>query len=337
MQKGNSESIDREVISALGLDSDRMELVKPIEHGGSERTFYRVAFRNTSYIVMLHRGIEEEFERYVELDRFLARHGIGVPEIHAVDKAHKAILMEDLGETHLEDILNECSETEAARQYRKAIELLIELQTSVTKGMYAERTLEGREFTKSRLLAETEYFVEEFVNDYCRIEEFDIDMDRIILAEEISKEPLVFMHRDFQSKNIMLYGGELRLVDFQSAHRGPGLYDAASLLKDPYHPIGEALREELLEALFEAISGTDATKHDDFGSFKKSFTYCGIQRNMQALAAFARLGVKMGKKQFLKSIPPALGLLEEGLNQIDGLSSLKELLGRIKMALEREV
>jgi aminoglycoside/choline kinase family phosphotransferase len=42
----------------------------------------------------------------------------------------------------------------------------------------------------------------------------------------------------------------------------------------------------------------------------------GLQRNMQALGAYAYLGLTVGKKQFLNFIPRGLKLLNEGLQNL---------------------
>jgi len=42
------------------------------------------------------------------------------------------------------------------------------------------------------------------------------------------------MHRDFQSKNLMIKNEQIFVIDFQGARLGPPSYDLASLLFDPY-------------------------------------------------------------------------------------------------------
>ncbi len=48
-------------------------------------------------------------------------------------------------------------------------------------------------------------------------------------------QPLVFVHRDFHSRNLMVVGARNPgIIDFQDALRGPVGYDLVSVLKDCY-------------------------------------------------------------------------------------------------------
>jgi hypothetical protein len=154
--------------------------------------------------------------------------------------------------------------------------------------------------------------------------------ERTALAGELASHKPVFMHRDFQSRNIMVKDGTLRVVDFQTAHRGPGMYDVASLLKDPYHPVESGTRKTLLMELYYRFTGDGSEPGGDFEAFSDRFVLAGIQRNMQSLAAFSFLGLKKGKKEFLEFIRPGLGLLEEGLTESGRFPVMSLLVARIK-------
>ena len=56
-----------------------------------------------------------------------------------------------------------------------------------------------------------------------------------------------FMHRDFQSRNIMLSAGTPYFIDFQGGRMGPLQYDLASLLIDPYAALSQDVQDLLLE------------------------------------------------------------------------------------------
>jgi aminoglycoside/choline kinase family phosphotransferase len=144
------------------------------------------------------------------------------------------------------------------------------------------------------------------------------------------------MHRDFQSRNIMVKEGRLRIVDFQTAHRGPGLYDLASLLKDPYHPVPREERRELAREFRGLTAPSGAASKADLDEWHDRFTSAGIQRNLQALAAFAKLGLRKGKPVFLSSIPPAVLLLEEGARESGRFPGIERMASSIRERLARE-
>ncbi len=309
--------------------------VEQIHHGGSEREFYRISLDGGRFVLMVHSGNGEEFSSYIAVDRFLAEHDIAVPEIISYSENDTAALLEDLGDVHLEDVLQECGHERVEGYYKRCMNILVHLQTEVTEGMMKKGFLRGRVFSKEKLLHETEYFLDEFVNTYCGLEvPGGIEEERILLAESLSKERSVFMHRDFQSRNIMVKDNRLYLIDFQTAHRGPWPYDVASLLKDAYFSPSKDLRNRLLRELYYSLRERNVFAERSFEDFHHVFTLAGVQRNMQALAAFAKLGARMGKTHFLKSIPPALRLLKEGLEEIAGLKHHLSLVQEISVKLE---
>ena len=143
------------------------------------------------------------------------------------------------------------------------------------------------------------------------------------------------MHRDFQSRNIMVKSGQLRLVDFQTAHRGPGLYDLASLLRDPYHPLPGDRAHALAEEFYGRLREGGALRDVGPDEFREGFVLAGIQRDLQALAAFVKLGKVKGKKEFLESIPAGLDLLEAGVDESGRFPSMKRMITALREKLEK--
>jgi aminoglycoside/choline kinase family phosphotransferase len=304
-----------------------------ITRGGSDRTFHRISEGDRTAVLLVDRG--GEIGAYLRIDRFLRDCGVGVPEIYGSDENRGLLLMEDLGSLHLDKALQDASPDEEISRYRECIGMLVSFQTTVTAKMFEENLLSGRLFDGKTLLGETEYFEREFIGRFCPVElDEDWERERTHLAEFLSRQPPVFMHRDLQSRNLLIKDGRLRLVDFQTAHRGPGLYDAASLLKDPYHPLSAERRIELLAELHRRLE-EEGLAPGGFEGFREAFVLAGIQRNLQALAAFVRLGLAKGKKEFLESIPAGLDLLEEGIDESGRFPSMKRMVGGIKKRLEK--
>jgi hypothetical protein len=302
-----------------------------IAGGGSSREFFRLAGPSRSVVVLRQSGGGREIDSYVEIARFLARNGICAPEIYAVDRERGVVLMEDLGDVHLEDALSTASPAEASSLYARSLDILVDLETSVTGSLEREGLLGDSIFDEKTLLGETEYFMREFVEGFCPVPvPGSWEKERRLLAAALARERRVFMHRDFQSRNIMLRDGRLGIVDFQTAHRGPGLYDAASLLKDSYHPVSAAERRALLETFHAKLRARGAPEERRFEEFYGAFTLAGVQRNLQALAAFVKLGTRMGKPRFLDSIPNGIDLLEEGVRESRVLPGLETMVAAIR-------
>ncbi|MDD4857103.1 MAG: phosphotransferase [Candidatus Krumholzibacteria bacterium] len=305
-----------------------------VAEGGSDRRFFRLAGGGRTAVVLSQPGGGWELDSYVELARFLARFQVGAPGIYAFDRESGIILMEDLGDVHLEKVLETASHVEEETHYARALDILVELETSATAAMTREGLLRERLFDEATLLGETDYFMREFVAGFCPVPVPESwERERQLIASTLARERPVFMHRDYQCRNIMLKDDRLRIVDFQTAHRGPGVYDAASLLKDAYHPLRPGARRRLLEEFHAKLQARGARRGERFDEFYRVFTLAGVQRNMQALAAFVKLGARKGKTGFLESIPSGIDLLEEGVRESGRLPGLEALVASIRSRL----
>jgi aminoglycoside/choline kinase family phosphotransferase len=303
--------------------------LRSISAGGSDRYFIRAEEDGLSAVVLVQPGGGTEFERYLVVGDFLRERGIPVPEFYSVDNSG-ILVMEDLGDIHLHDALEEADPSAELAFYRDCLDILFRLQTSVTEAERNNQVLDDMIFSEEILLGETDYFAGEFVKGYAGMDlPVGWEEERRLLASELSSHPAVFMHRDFQSRNIMVKDGSLRLVDFQTAHRGPGMYDTASILKDPYHPLEPGTRKTLLMELYYRFTDEGIETGDGFGDFERRFALAGIQRCMQALAAFSFLGLKKNKEEFLEYIQPGLKLLADGLDESVNLPAIRKLVDSI--------
>ncbi len=308
--------------------------VKRLTGGGSRRMFYRFGYRSQSVVVLIQPEGGPEFERYVRVGNFLRDHRAGTPEFYGMDRGRGILVMEDLGDIHLQDALAGCTRRERIRLYHECIRILVKFQTTITTAMMNSGLLKKYPFDFSKLMDETEYFRREFMENLCHMEpEPGWEEERNKLAKALSQITPVFMHRDFQSKNIMLKEGRIRIIDFQTAHRGPGIYDAAALLKDPYYPLPPDEVEEILKRLHSVLSKA-GIPCDDFRSYQQLLTWAGIQRNLQALAAFAKLGYREDQREFLRYIPAGLKLLRRGIGEAGNFPVLERMAEKIELYLQ---
>ncbi len=117
------------------------------------------------------------------------------------------------------------------------------------------------------------------------------------MAEWLAGLPLVPVHRDCQSQNIMLAGGKAWLIDFQGMRMGRGEYDLASLLCDPYMELSPEGQDELL-LYWQQLTGKPIDP--------AIYCACALQRLMQALGAFANIGYNQHRDWYLNMIPTGL-------------------------------
>jgi aminoglycoside/choline kinase family phosphotransferase len=156
---------------------------------------------------------------------------------------------------------------------------------------------------------ECRYFIEVFVSSYLgRRERFDDYLEEFqkLARLAIQYGQMGFMHRDLQSRNIMINGDRICFIDFQGGRMGPLQYDLAALLIDPYVNLDNTLQDELFDYAVAAIA---KRIHIDPATFQKGFIYCRLTRNLQMLGAFGFLSQVKGKKQFEAFIPVAVQTL----------------------------
>jgi len=293
----------REITEFLHSFGLRPFSLTPLKGDGSKRSFLRVETGGQSLVLILPQpggfGLREA-RAYVHIGRFLRQKGLPVPRIYAYDEKRGFILVEDLGDTRLQDLAPERREP----FYRQALEILARL-SRLGETFPEEVTLEGRYDASLMWEKEASYFLREFLaprlKDQAKVKEAESILHALWKKAAGFARPQGVLHRDFQSRNLMLKGGKLYVIDFQAARLGPSAYDLASLLIDPYAGLTDrektTLRKEF-EAQVPLLSG-------EFEAF------C-LFRNFQILGAFAKL-TREGKRWFEAYIPRALASLRKHL------------------------
>lgn len=230
----------------------------------------------------------------------LRQAGIRVPEVlaeHHLPDGCGACLVTDLGSREL------CSLRDAAWQERKQAYAAVFRTLIPFYDLRPDWPLQPS-FDVSLYCWEQEYFAEHLLARH-----LGRDAGAFLavpalkeMAEWLAALPRVPVHRDCQSPNIMLHGGEAWLVDFQGMRMGLKEYDLASLLFDSHMPMKPEERSELL-SLWRELGGQPVQP--------AVFAACALQRIMQALGAYANIGYNQGKPQYLKLIPTALAALRD--------------------------
>ncbi len=302
---------------------------------GSDRHFYRLAEQGKSAVLMCSPKTDLDFDRYIKIGSFLNRVSHHIPAIYAYSYEELAVLMEDLGNKTVYDIVNlDKAPLDLVRSYYKEIAVsLAEFQVKATRAAEVENFV-VRDFDYEYLRWETSYFKENFLENLAGLPKVvteSLDKEFHALAEAVFAQPRIFMHRDFQSQNILIHNGKVRFVDFQGARKGPLAYDIMSLLRDPYiKVIDEEMRDGLLRAYldrFNELSGM-AIPEEQFSIYAIT---AGLQRNMQALGAYGFLSLKKRKMKYLKYVPHCL------LNLREGIKALMESSAAVKMTNLEEI
>ncbi len=308
-------------------------------HGdGSTRRFWRLALPDTnqSFIVMANPPEERisrlENHAYFTIGKHLRRKKVPVPEIYRFDPHQGWFIMEDLGKLCLQDVMR--STQNPLPIYEKVLENLFRLQIEGAKDFSPEWCCQTQEYDRTVMRRlESNYFRDAFLCNYLggKKEWPELDAPFEHLAEKASQADSRFLiHRDFQSRNIMVSDGSVGFVDWQGARIGPLGYDLASLLIDPYTQLSADIRDSLFQSYLLLIQKHHARQ---IGSFKRSFPYLAIQRNLQILGAFSFLTTAMRKTHFEPYIPPALSSLRDLLHDVKDseLSPLRRIANDLQL------
>ncbi|MBX6423581.1 aminoglycoside phosphotransferase family protein [Thermosulfurimonas sp. F29] len=275
----------------------RIDEIEPLAGDGSARRFFRLKLSGGETLILIWPQPGDpgrrEARSYYRLGLFFRAHGIPVPEILAFREPEGVLLVEDLGNTRLSE------HPERERLYPRVIHLLVRMQ-ELAPYFPREAVLETLHYDEGVVWErEVLYFEEWYL--WKRLGRRWLPQERA-LWKTFVKDGLsaftdtVVLHRDFQSRNIMVRGDRVYLIDFQSARLGPPSYDLAALLYDPY---GRKIPRDCLLDLYLNLSGRTRKP------IERELHYTGIFRLMQALGAFSKLSY-LGKKWFEPFIPVAL-------------------------------
>jgi len=271
-----------------------VEAVEVLEARGSDRAFLRVHLPQKTLICARSGDQRPENDRTAGHFRFLERKGVRVPHVEWVSRDRREVWMEDVGREDLRKRLMTGSVKRNRSDMRRVMELISDFHAvRVPKRLELEPA-----FGPDLYQWEHHLFAEEFLARH------DPETDPAPLLNELAdmanglqNQPDVLLHRDLQSTNVLWYQRKPVLIDVQGMRLGPRVYDLGSLLADPY--VGRS-PEEQVEALemYNRLSGTSITVEE--------YRIGAVQRLVQALGAYGRLGARPETKRFLQHIPSAM-------------------------------
>lgn len=322
-----------------GDDPGPFEL-NPVQADGSKRSFWRVVSRlsDLTFIAMANEPLDELTRRenfsYLMIGRHLKNRHLPLPRIYASDLDRGWFIMQDFGKVNLQEVAASCGDK--VPLYRRVVDILFRLQVEGSKGFQPSWTCQTERYDWTVMRRyEADYFREAFLGDYLGLKKEWLELESPLnhLAGEASRsEDCFFLHRDFQSRNIMVQGETIGIVDWQGGRLGPLAYDLASLIIDPYAGLTTQERDLVYKEYTGLLSESFPER---VNAFKRSFPYLALQRNLQILGAFSFLSRVRKRTHFEQYIFPALvslrGLLDAAKDE--ALSPLTELVASIHDAM----
>jgi len=264
---------------------------------------------------------------FLNVRRHLAAAGIRVPEVYldAVDDG--AVLLEDLGDETFARRIGTVGAAGMAAWYEAAVDLLAELHASMWP-IPEVCVAAHRAFDVALLRWELDHYREWGAEallgplDPERRGRLDAAFDA--LAAEIALLPRGFVHRDYQSRNLMVTGdapspASLAVIDFQDALAGPRVYDLVALLNDSYVDVPFELQRHIVARYADRRGLDDA-------ALAREFDLVTVQRKLKDGGRFVFIDRVKGNPSFLPFVDVSFGRVRAALGRLEGHEALKTAL-----------
>ncbi|MBW2658953.1 MAG: phosphotransferase [Deltaproteobacteria bacterium] len=301
----------------------RREAAKALEssssdqlHGdGSNRSFLRIRHQGEGLCILVlpaEEGPDDLAESRSAwlIGNHLRHSDVPLPELYRWNAETGMLLFEDLGDQRLHDLTAALDSTEMFSLYSMVIKELAHMQVAGAVDFDTDWCWDSPVYDKKLMLErESHYFLRAFWQGFLGRESVpgvDEELEDIA-AKAVPAGNDCFLHRDLQSRNIMIKDGDIKFIDFQGGRMGPPGYDLASLLIDPYAGLSREMTEQLFACYMTCLG---EYINFDKEQFIKHYNLLAFQRNMQIIGAFAFLYQVRGKFFFADYISPALAALD---------------------------
>ena len=322
-----------------------LRTLTPLAGDASNRRYYRVAVAGGpphSVIVMqlaepegfkqseeaVSGGVHQISELpFVNIMAHLADANVPVPALHYYDQSAGLLYLEDFGDVTLAEAVSQADAPNVESRYKQAINILVQIQIDATTPADPGCLAFHRTFDAPLLMWEFDHFLEYGIEARRGKPLPDEDASVIKrefdgIAELLAAQPRVFTHRDYHSRNLMVDGLRLGVIDFQDALMGPATYDLASLLRDAYIQLDEALVDDLVGYYLDQLAERRFV-WTNRAAFRRLFDFTSIQRNLKAAGRFVYIDRVKGNPKFLADIPRVLSYVKRNLAKYPELDALR--------------
>lgn len=282
-------------------------LILPLAPSASARIYYRLESKNHTAVGAFN-PIDKENKAFVEFSKHFTAQNLPAPQIFIEDLDNQIYLQEDLGFTTLYSYLLQKGDDfpdHLITLYKKVVEQLSNFQVNGGKGLNYDLCYPRKAFDKQSMLWDFNTF------KYYFLRLAHIDFDEQALETDINTfidfllqtDTSHFMIRDFQTRNIMIKGGQPYFIDYQGGRKGALQYDLASLLFQAKANIPTDIRTMLLNHYLDHLEQWIDVDRQEFTNYYYGYV---LMRSMQVLGAYGYRGLYERKAHFITSIPFAL-------------------------------
>lgn len=308
--------------AALGLAPDTL---RPASADASFRRYFRLDAAGGTLVAMDAPPPQEDCRPYVKIAQLMHEAGLNVPRIVAADLDRGFLLLSDLG---TQTYLNVLDAGNAPALFSAATDALIKWQL-------ASRPAVLPSYDRALLMRELALFPDWYVARHLQhtlteSQRAVLDRSNLLLVEAALAQPVVYVHRDYMPRNLMLSEPDPGILDFQDAVSGPISYDIVSLMRDAFVSWEEEQVIDWTVRYWERARKAGLPVNADFGEFYRDFEWMGLQRHLKVLGIFARINYRDGKPQYLADTPRFIRYVRAVAQRYGQLKPLANLLDELE-------
>lgn len=283
-----------------------------LAQSGSARVNFLAITPTEKYIITYNENIPEN-ESFLYYSQVFSELNLNTPAILSISDDRKMYIQEFLGEKTLSEVITKQHVSqEVTSLVQQTLEKLFQLQMKTQGKIDFSKTFEYESYDELPIIHDLYYF-KNFVADV-----LELEYNKSTLLKEFKKiaslvenlEPKGIMIRDFQARNIMVNEkNEVSFIDYQSAMKGPLMYDVISFLFQAKANFPEDFKNEMLDFYIQLFQNQETQ-----AQLKNSVKPIQMMRFLQVLGAYGFRGLIQRKQHFMAS-------LEKGIQNITQFAS----------------
>lgn len=305
-----------------------------LAQSGSARVNFLAKTENEEYIITYNENIREN-ESFLYYSKIFTDLDLNTPKIFKISDDRKMYIQEFLGKQTLSEVISKEGLSENVKSLvKQTLEKLYQLQITTQGKIDFTKTFEYENYDELPVTHDLYYF-KNFVADVLELEYHKSTLLKefkhiVNLIENL--EPKGLMIRDFQARNIMVNEkNEVSFIDYQSAMKGPLMYDVISFLFQAKANFPEDFKNEMLDFYINLFENKDIQLQ-----LKNSVKPIQLMRFLQVLGAYGFRGLIQRKQHFIASINKGIENITEFAQNWDHMKQYPELENVIRqLSLEK--
>ena len=303
-----------------------------LAQSGSARVNFLAQNQTGKYIVTYNENIPEN-ESFLYFSEIFSGLNLNTPKIFKVSEDRKLYVQEYLGSQTLSEIISKEGLSENVESLvEQTLEKLFELQTKTQNQIDFTKTFEYESYDELPVMHDLYYF-KNFIADV-----LELEYHKSTLLKEFKKivnlienlEPKGLMIRDFQARNIMVNDqNEVSFIDYQSAMKGPLMYDVISFLFQAKANFPEDFKNKMLEFYIQLFENKESQLQ-----LQNSAKPIQLMRFLQVLGAYGFRGLIQRKQHFIASIEKGIENIttfSENWDEMKNYPELKKVIQQLSL------